>query len=217
MKKCGREYPVEYNVCPLDSTVLQSSDPPTSTASAGYPPPPYPVQPQPRKGLPVWAWVLIGVGAFLFIVVPILLALIAIPTIGSIRKKANDISAIRSIQVIVTAESAYEASYPANGFACSLKALGGDPNSGPPNPNAAQLIQPELASGVKSGYIFKISTCTKVNVSGTDRITGYTVTAVPQRVGVTGDRGFCADESGVIKFDPAGSTNCTQAAGGDDQ
>jgi len=32
-------------------------------------------------------------------------------------------------------------------------------------------------------------------------------------VGKTGDRGFCSDEGGTIKFDPAGGTNCTQSLG----
>ncbi len=62
----------------------------------------------------------------------------------------------------------------------------------------------------RSGYIFTISNCTRVSLSGTERVTGYTVTAVPQTVGKTGSRGFCSDESGVIKYDPTGGTNCTQ-------
>jgi type IV pilus assembly protein PilA len=41
--------------------------------------------------------------------------------------------------------------------------------------------------------------------------TSYTVTAVPQTVGHTGDRGYCSDENDIIKFDPAGATNCTQS------
>ncbi len=208
MKKCPactRVYPLEYNVCPIDGTTLQLSDAANSGAPGG---PPYPIQPQPRKGLPVWAWVLIGLGAFFFIVVPLLLALIAIPTVGSMRKKANDVSAIQSIRTIITAENMYEVNYSANGFACSLSALGGDPKSGPPDPRAAQLIQPDLASGVKSGYLFKITGCTN---------NAYTLTAVPLRIGSTGDRGFCADQSGIIKFDPAGGTNCTQILGGVDQ
>jgi type IV pilus assembly protein PilA len=49
-----------------------------------------------------------------------------------------------------------------------------------------------------------------VTINGTDRSNGYTITAVPQTVGKTGDRGFCADQFGSIKYDPAGGTNCTQ-------
>ena len=142
-----------------------------------------------------------------------ILMLIAIPTVGSLKKKANDMSAVKSIQTIMTAENMYESNYPTNGFACSLQSLGGDPKSGPPSVTSAQLIQPDLASGAKSGYIFSISNCTKVNLGGTDRITGYTLTAIPQTVGQTGDRAYCADQSGIIKFDPAGGSNCTQTLG----
>ena len=142
-----------------------------------------------------------------------ILMLIAIPTVGSLKKKANDLSAIQSIHTIINAQNMYESNYPTNGYACSMAALGGDPKSGAPSATAAQLIQPDLASGVKSGYIFNITNCSKVNLGGTDRITGYSITAVPETVGATGDRAFCADQSGIIKFDPAGSTNCSQTLG----
>jgi type IV pilus assembly protein PilA len=32
-------------------------------------------------------------------------------------------------------------------------------------------------------------------------------------VGKTGNRGFCSDEFGTIKQDPAGGTNCVQNVG----
>jgi type IV pilus assembly protein PilA len=104
----------------------------------------------------------------------------------------------------------YESTYPANGYACSLTALGGDPSAGAPSPVAAQMLQGDLTSGFKSGYVFSIGNCTKVTVNSTDRFTGYSVTAVPQTVGKSGDRGFCSDQFGTIKADPAGGTNCTQ-------
>ena len=142
-----------------------------------------------------------------------ILMLIAIPTVGSLTKKANDLSAIQSIRAISQAELQYESTYPSNGFACSLTALGGDPSAGAPSATAAQMLQGDLTSGFKSGYIFAIANCTKVTVNSTDRYTGYTVTAVPQTVGKTGDRGFCSSEVGTIKFDPAGGSNCTQTLG----
>ncbi|HEY1985710.1 MAG TPA: prepilin-type N-terminal cleavage/methylation domain-containing protein [Terracidiphilus sp.] len=140
-----------------------------------------------------------------------ILMLIAIPTVGSLKKRANDLSAIQSIRAISQAQLQYESTYPSNGFACSLTALGGDPKAGAPSPTQAQMLQGDLSTGVKSGYIFAITNCTKVNLNGTDRITGYQVTAVPQTVGQTGDRGFCSDQFGTIKADPAGGTSCTQS------
>jgi type IV pilus assembly protein PilA len=139
-----------------------------------------------------------------------ILMLIAIPTVGSLKKRANDLSAVNSVQTITKAELQYESTYPANGYACTLVALGGDPSAGAPSPTAAQILPMDLASGFKSGYIFTITNCSKVTINGTDRITGFTVTAVPQTVGKTGDRGFCSDQFGTIKYDPAGASNCAQ-------
>ncbi|HUN84024.1 MAG TPA: prepilin-type N-terminal cleavage/methylation domain-containing protein [Terracidiphilus sp.] len=140
----------------------------------------------------------------------LILMLVAIPTAGKIRKHADELSAQKSLQTIQEAESMYESTYPANGYACSLQALGGDPNAGPPSPTAAGVINGELATGIKSGYVFNITNCTKVNVNNTDRITSYTATAVPATPGKTGDRGFCLESGGAMKADPSGGTNCTQ-------
>jgi type IV pilus assembly protein PilA len=139
-----------------------------------------------------------------------ILMLIAIPTVGSLKKRANDLSAVNSVQTINKVEGMYESTYTANGYACTLGALGGDPSAGAPTPAAAQLIQGDLSSGFKSGYVFIVACKDKVTVNGVDRYTSYTVTAVPQTVGKTGDRGFCSDQFGTIKYDPAGGTNCTQ-------
>jgi len=144
------------------------------------------------------------------IAIILILMLMAIPTIGSLKKKANETSAINSMQVINKAEIQYESSFPTNGYACTLQALGGDPAAGAPSATSAQILQQDLATGYKSGYIFTIGNCTKVTINGQDRYTGYTVTAVPETVGKTGDRGFCSDQFGTIKADPAGGTNCTQ-------
>jgi type IV pilus assembly protein PilA len=145
------------------------------------------------------------------IAIILILMLMAIPTIGVMKRNANETSAINSVRAIIQAQIQYSDSFPANGYACSLQALGGEPGSGPPTPTSAELIQADLASGYKSGYVFAITNCTKVTVSNTDRITGFTVTAVPQAPGKTGNRGFCSDENGGSpKYDPTGGTNCTQ-------
>ncbi len=147
------------------------------------------------------------------IAIILILMLMAIPTIGSLKKQANETSAIQSVRAIMQAQMQYSSTYPINGYACSLAALGGDPASGAPTPTSAQVLQSDLASGIKSGYMFTIGNCTKMNLSGTDRITGYQITAVPLTVGKTGNRGFCSDENGTIKQDPTGGTNCVQNVG----
>lgn len=136
----------------------------------------------------------------------------ALPAILHLNKtgnvRANEVSAITSLRVILSAETAYKASYPAHGFACTLSALAGDPSAGPPSPTSAQLIKADLASGHKSGYAFNITNCFKANDSGTDRITNFEIIAVPEVVGKTGTHGFCVDSTGVIKSDPAAGINC---------
>jgi len=147
------------------------------------------------------------------IAVILILMLMAMKTIGGMKIKANELSAINSIRVINSAEGEYDSNYPANGFTCDLKALGGVPGSALPTPTSAQLLDNDLASsGYKAGYIFKISNCEKVTVNGTDRVTAYQLTAVPASVGKTGNRGFCSDQfGGNPKYDPTGGTNCTQS------
>ena len=139
-----------------------------------------------------------------------ILMLIAIPTVGALKKNANRLSAMQSIRAVQQAEMQYSSTYPTNGYACTLPALGGDPSSGAPSPAGAQILQGDVTSGHKSGYVITISNCQKVTVNGTDRNTSYTVTAVPETVGKTGDLGYCGDDNGPIKQDLAGGTNCTQ-------
>lgn len=146
------------------------------------------------------------------IAVILILMLMAIRTMGGMKIKANELSAINSLRVITQAEIDYDSTYPANGYACDLKVLGGVPGSALPTPAAAQMLDNDLASGYKAGYIFKISNCEKVTVNGTDRITGYQLTAVPAAPGKSGNRGFCTDQfGGAPKYDPTGGTNCTQS------
>ena len=163
-----------------------------------------------QRSVPVFVWVLVGLAGL--IPIALILMLIAIPTFVRARRTANEQSAIQSIRAIQLAEMQYESTYPSNGYACSLAALGGDPSAGAPSPAAAQMLQGDLTSGYKSGYIFTVE-CTKATVNGTDQYTEYQITAIPQRVGKSGNRGFCSDQFGAIKADPAGGTNCTETVG----
>jgi type IV pilus assembly protein PilA len=148
----------------------------------------------------------------LLIVMSVMLILmtLAVPQMLKLTKQAHETSAIQSVRTIGQAQLQYNSAYPANGFSCSLATLGGDPKSGAPSAQAAQLIAPDLASGQKAGYTFAITNCTKVTVNNQDMITGYEITAVPTSIGRTGDRGFCSDENNAVRYDPAGGSNCTQ-------
>ena len=123
---------------------------------------------------------------------------------------AHQKSAFASLRVLNAAEEEYNSTYPKYGFACSLAALGGGPASGAPTPEAAQIIGDDLTTGHKAGYTFVISDCTKTTVDNHDQFLTYKITAVPDRVGHTGNLGYCTDEKMEIKFDPKGGTNCTE-------
>src|ERR1700761_9844114 len=139
----------------------------------------------------------------------LILMLIAIPNFAGMKMQANETSAIQSLRAIYQAQIQFQTNYPANGFASTLQQLGGDPKTGQPTPQSAQLLQGDLASGQKSGYTFNIVNTTKTTVNNQDMYTGYEVTAVPQAVGKTGHNGFCIDQQGEVRKDPTGGTNCT--------
>lgn len=142
----------------------------------------------------------------------LILMLLAIPNILNLKAQANETSAMQSLHAIYEAQLQYNSNYPANGYACSLSALGGDAAAGPPSPQSGQLLPHNLAAGEKDGYTFSITNCTKstsTTNSDQDTYVSYEAVAVPQSVGKTGHRGFCLDLTGEIKSDPAGGTNCT--------
>lgn len=139
----------------------------------------------------------------------LILMLIAIPNMLNLKATANEASAVQSLRAIQESEVQYQTTYPANGFACSLGALGGLASSGAPSAQGAQLLQPDLAGGQKSGYTFAITNCQKTTVNNQDNYNSYEATAVPQSVGKTGHNGYCLDMSGQIMKDPTGGTNCT--------
>jgi type IV pilus assembly protein PilA len=125
------------------------------------------------------------------------------------KNQAYEISAITSLRALNTAEIMYSSSFP-SGFACTLSALGGDPGAGQATARAAQLIPEDLAKGSKSGYRFNISECAKTTASGESTFTHYVINAVPTTTGRPPLRGFCTDESDVIRYDPSGGTNCAE-------
>ena len=147
----------------------------------------------------------------LLIVMSVMLILmtLAVPQMLKVRKEANQTSAVKSVQTIGQAELQYNSAYPGNGFACSMAQLGGDPKSGAPSAQSAQLIPQDLASGQKAGYTFSIGNCTKVTVNNQDMYTGYEITAVPTSIGRSGDNGYCSDENNTVRVDSAGGSNCT--------
>jgi type IV pilus assembly protein PilA len=142
----------------------------------------------------------------LLIVVAIILiiAAIAIPNLLRSRMAANEASAVGSIRTINTSAVTYSSTYPNVGFPPSLAALGG-PSPCTALSTASCLLDAVLAAGTKSGYVFAWTS------DGNTPSVGYAVTGTPVTVGTTGQRMFCSDQSGVIRYDPSG-TGCTAAS-----
>ena len=137
----------------------------------------------------------------LLIVVAIILiiAAIAIPNLLSGRMAANEASAVQSLRTIQSSETAYATTYPNIGFSSSLAALG-DGGTSPCTASSTQacLIDPVLASGIKSGYAI---------IWAGDGLTpsvGYSINADPIVRGSTGRRSFYTNYPGVIRYNDTG-------------
>ena len=154
----------------------------------------------------------------LLIVVAIILiiAAIAIPNLLRSRMAANEASAVGSLKTINTAAVGYNTTYGV-GFPPALANLGGDPTI-PATCGLAELIDPVLAgtnpataNPQKSGYTFTYfpgavaSTVPAGSTCAPGWADGYSVSAVPISVGTTGQRSFCTDGSGVIRYDVTGA------------
>ena len=149
----------------------------------------------------------------LLIVVAIILiiAAIAIPNLLRSRMAANEASAVGSIRTINTAAVSYNSSY-GNGFPSLLTEIG-TTGSAAVSCDNAEYIDSVLTVGTKSGYTFAVGAgVTAVAAANKPAgctvagfIDGYTVTGVPGTLGTTGQRSFCSDATGVIRFDPTGT------------
>jgi hypothetical protein len=109
------------------------------------------------------------------------------PNLFRARISASEVSAAVSVREIVTAEINYQTSHPQTGFTCNLSDL-------------SPLIDSDLVSGQKGGYVFTLQNCTAAKEG--DPISKYQVTAAPT---ASDRKAFCADEVGVTRMDRGGS------------
>jgi type IV pilus assembly protein PilA len=163
-----------------------------------------------KQGKTVLIIAIVGACCVAGVTLILILSAIAIPGVQAQKLKGNEVAALNALRDINIEEQLYNSTYPQHGFACSLSALGGSRQSGPATPEAAQLIEPDLASGHKYGYTFTISNCLKVTIKGQDMVISYKLTAVPDMGDKSGERGYCANENMDIRFDPKGGTNCEE-------
>jgi type IV pilus assembly protein PilA len=138
----------------------------------------------------------------LLIVVAIILiiAAIAIPNLLRSRIAANEAAAVGALRTLNTAETTYQTTYPDIGYNCTITSLG--PGNNTVSSNSAGLIDATLATGMKSGYTFNYPPPNSPYCLQTS--SGLTITyafgADPTTPGQTGQRYFCSDQSGAIKY-----------------
>ena len=126
----------------------------------------------------------------LMIVVAIIaiIAAIAIPNLLRSRMQSNESSAIGNMRTVVGAEVAYNAANNAYGTFAAMT------GASPPFLDGDWTV-------AKSGYNFTLATGT-----GT-----FTANADPATAGVTGNRHFFTDASGVIRYDAAAAATATSS------
>jgi hypothetical protein len=119
-----------------------------------------------------------------------LLTVAANQNVPLIRRAERQAAAVGSLRTIATANESYRKNYNV-GYAPSLLALG--PYVGQPTPEAAGLIDSDLASASKKGYLF---TYQAGNTQADGTRNTYAVLADPDD---PGDDHFYVDETGVIR------------------
>ena len=119
----------------------------------------------------------------LVIIVPVgVIAAIAIPNLLAARRAANEGSTIAVLRKVHAAEATYQAATGAGEFG-TLEQLA-----------EAGLIDPEVASGVRNGYRFRVQLTTSL-----DDELGFEALGTPIDYPSSGRRSFIVDESGVIR------------------
>jgi type IV pilus assembly protein PilA len=142
----------------------------------------------------------------LLIVVAIILIVsaIAIPSYLRSRMQANEAAAVSSLRTINTSAVTYSATYSSVGFPPTMASMGG---ASPCTPSAATacMLDDILAQGTKNGYSFVWTG------DGLTPSASYTVSAAPVSIGGSGQRMFCTDLAGEIRFEPSGA-GCSTAS-----
>ncbi len=125
----------------------------------------------------------------LLIVIAIILIIlaVAVPKLANARKFAQEMAAQKAISTLHTAQTQYYSQY--GRYATTLLELG-PPASGSAGPQAADLIDKDLASGEKGGFKYVL----------TPTPTGYTIGAQPVSFGTGGSKTFYSDQTMSIHY-----------------
>ena len=120
-----------------------------------------------------------------------LLAAIAIPNLLRAKLAANESAAMAALKTVATAAHTFRSA--GNTYPTTLGDLG---NATPP------YIDDVLAGGSKQGYTFDL----------TGNATAFEATADPQNPGVSGNRYFFVDTSGVIRWNGNATASASDGA-----
>lgn len=116
-------------------------------------------------------------------------ALIAVAYFRGLRNPGYLDSAIVSTRELVAAETQFSQSWPDIGYTCEFSKLADE-----------DLTRALTQTGKWNGYAFELSGCQSANGAVLNR--SYQVTARPLHPGMPA---VCADQSGIVKTDDAGS------------
>lgn len=108
--------------------------------------------------------------------------------------ESTERGAIEALKKIAEEVEAYRRTY--TRLPDSLASLGPPPRGTSPTPDAAGLLEPDLASGAKSGYKFRLVIAGASTVGAPAK---YELAATPEIYGRTGRRSFFRDSSGTIR------------------
>src|ERR1700739_1259901 len=136
----------------------------------------------------------------LLIVVAIILIIAANPTPNLLRSKmpANEASAVGSMRTINTSSVAFSTTY--GNYPTKLSDLG--PSTAPTS-TAADLIDSALVAGSTGESTFPCSAASPYQ--------SYSLQASPTTPGVTGQRYFFTDQSGVIRYNLSATASSTDS------
>lgn len=150
------------------------------------------------KGLAIGG---IAAGALsLMVAIPLAgcVAAIAIPSLLRARVSANEAATIGDVRTMISAEAAYQSV--SGGYYGPPRCLAA-PTACLPAYSGPTLLHPDLASGtVKNGYRRTFHP----GPGASDNLESFAYTAVPVEPGKTGNRAFCGDASGRVRFTPQG-------------
>jgi type IV pilus assembly protein PilA len=125
----------------------------------------------------------------LLIVIAIIVVLIsaAAPKFSQYLMNARETAALGGIRTIHTAQTMYSSQF--GRFAKSLAELGPPATGGQTGPASADLIQSDLATGLKGGFKFVVE----------ETATGYRISATPEAYNRTGRRSFYSDQTMTMR------------------